>query len=101
MWHERIAQELTTTTLLINETKLMTTEKGTGAKAPGTEETRMKRKRGNKFINAVPGYQHGRENIRYRTLRMENNWERDGLIWRTLATPLAESRVAPHPLAFV
>jgi hypothetical protein len=38
---------------------------------------------GNRFLNA------GRNQYsdhRVRTVRLEKNWQRDGLIWRTLAT---------------
>jgi hypothetical protein len=44
------------------------------------------RKTGNKSLNATLGISLGCKGYVQRTLRKEKNWERDVLIWRTLAT---------------
>jgi hypothetical protein len=44
------------------------------------------RKSTNKYMNATQGVSLGCKGYVQHTLRKEKNWERDGLIWRTLAT---------------
>jgi hypothetical protein len=45
------------------------------------------RKKGNKYMNAVPGYRHKASKPEAgRTVRLEN-WERHGLIWRRRDAP--------------
>jgi len=41
----------------------------------------------NKYMNAVPSFRRKPNQPKpERTVRLEKNWERHGLIWRTLAT---------------
>jgi hypothetical protein len=41
----------------------------------------------NKYMNAVPSFRRKPNQLKpERTVRLEKNWQRDGLIWRTLAT---------------
>jgi hypothetical protein len=50
----------------------------------------------NKYMNAVPSFRRKPNQPRpERTVRLEKNWQRDGLIWRTLAT---HPRVCSPPI---